>query len=72
MRRIKRSESSYLFMCHETFCKSLIKSKAVELLAVLKLNDLGYFLSSCSPSLEVFAFLNVECNGWPSFFRIND
>ena len=50
MRRIKRSESSYLIMCHETNWKSLIKSKAVESFA------LGYCYSACYLALELFPF----------------
>ena len=50
MRRIKRLKSSYLFMCHETFCKSLIQSKAVESCT------LGYWNSACYLALKLFPF----------------
>ena len=53
MRRIKRSESSNLIMCHETNWKSLIKSKAVESFA------LGYCYSACYLALELFPLNKV-------------
>ena len=59
MRRIKRSESCNLIMCHERNWKSLIQSKSVELLAVWDWNSACYLALKLFPFyLIIFSFLN--------------